>query len=131
MTRCVGQKLELAVMCDVAGNTAPGVISQDVVTKGHREAVISCEFNSNLFKRSFGEVLVSMSDSMKGFKLMLPMCSLAKEYSVRKLVACSQPIYNANYLETRWPGVLQAWVLYHVRCTILLEISAIFVPISF
>ena len=68
MHHCVGQKLELAVMCDVAGNTAPGVITQNVVAKGHREAVISCEFNSILFKRSFGEVLVSLSDSMKEFK---------------------------------------------------------------
>ena len=68
MHHCVGQKLELAVMCDVAGNTAPGVITQGVVTKVHREAVISCEFNSILFKRSFGEVLVSLSDSMKEFK---------------------------------------------------------------
>ena len=50
---------------------------------------------------------------------------------MRKLVACSQPIYNAKYLEKRWPGVLQAWVLYHVRCTILLELSAIFVPYVF
>jgi hypothetical protein len=114
---CVGQKLELAVMCDVAGSSAPGVITQNAVAMGHREAVISCVFNANLFKRSFGEVSVSLSDSMKGFKLKLPMCSLAKDYPVRKLVACSQPIYNAQYLEKRWPGVLQAWVLYHVRCS--------------
>ena len=33
---CVGQKLELAVMCDVAGNTAPGIITQDVVSKTYR-----------------------------------------------------------------------------------------------
>jgi hypothetical protein len=115
---CVGQKLELAVMCDVAGNASPGIITQDVVSNTYREAVISCEFNSDLFKRSFGEVLVSLSDSMRGFKLMLPMCSLGKEPPMRKLVACSQPIHSAKFIEKRWPGVLQAWVLHNVRFTV-------------
>ena len=124
---CVGQKLELAITCNVAGTTAPGVITQDIVTRTYREAVISCDFHSDLFKRTVGEVLVALSDTTKGFNMVLPMCSLAKDTAVRKLVACSQPIYNANYLETRWPGVLQAWVLYHVRCTVVFVTPVIFV----
>jgi hypothetical protein len=115
---CVGRKLELAVMCDVAGYSAPGTITQDVVSMQHREAVISCSFHPDLFKRHGGEVLVTIYDSTNGFELVLPMCPVVKDTIVRKLVACSQPIYNAHLLEARWPGVLQAWVLYHVRCAL-------------
>ena len=115
---CVGQKLDLAVTCEAVGATVNGAIKQDSVASGHREAVISCEFNPDIFKRSFGEVSVTLSDSGRGFKMLLPLCALAKGTVVRKVVACSQPVYNAKFLEKRWPGVLQAWVLYHVGCTV-------------
>ena len=118
---CVGQRLDLAVMCRVAGRAAPGVITQDVASQQYREAVVSCDFPADLFKRNTGEVLVDLSDSTKGFSMMLPMCSLAKGAAVRKLVACTQPIYNAKLLEKRWPGVLQAWVMYHVRCAAVFQ----------
>jgi hypothetical protein len=114
---CVGLKLELEITCDVAGNTVRGSIRQDLVTRRYREAVVSCDFPEHLFKRHVGQVVVTLSDATKGFKMVLFMCPLARETIVRKLVACSQPIYNAQFLEKRWPGVLQAWVLYHVRCT--------------
>jgi hypothetical protein len=115
---CIGRKLDLAVTCEAAGATVHGAIKQDRVASGHREAVISCEFNPDIFKRSFGEVSVTLSDLGRGFKMLLPLCALGKGTVVRKVVACSQPVYNAKFSEKRWPGVLQAWILYHVGCAV-------------
>ncbi len=55
------------------------------------------------------------ADPEFGFKAVVPMCSLPRSRPIHKIVACSQPIYNADFLEARWPGVLQSWVLYHVK----------------
>jgi hypothetical protein len=83
--------------------------------------------------------LTPVSDSTKGFSMVL--CSLAKDTGVavlsmckaaalRKLVACLQPIYNAKLLDKRWPGVMQAWVLYHGRCAAVLEMPDHFFDIK-
>jgi hypothetical protein len=54
-------------------------------------------------------------DPSSNLKGVVPLCSMQRDRQIRRIVACSQPIYNANFLEARWPGVLQAWVLYHAR----------------
>ena len=111
---CVGNELSFVPMCEVAGTAVLAVVTQYKVSGRFREAVISCDFQLDFFMRNSSEVLITLSDASKGFKMVLPMCSLAANSAVRKIVACSQPIYNAHFLEKRWPGVLRAWVLYHV-----------------
>jgi hypothetical protein len=114
LLHCVGHQLALAPICEVAGSTVSAVVTQHTVQERFQEAVISCVFRSELFRRNISDVLVKLSDASKAFSIALPMCSLAANTPVRKLMACSQPIYNAQLLEKLWPGVLRAWVLYHV-----------------
>jgi hypothetical protein len=80
-----------------------------------RESVMSCTFGSSLFLQSDGVVKVKLHSSSLALHAVVPMCALEPDRHIRRIVACSQPIYNAGFLEARWPGVLQAWVLYHVR----------------
>ena len=79
-----------------------------------RERVVTCTFNSSSFSHNDDAVDVIFDDSSMNLRAVVPMCTLPRERPIRKIVACSQPIYNAGFLEARWPGVLQAWVLYHV-----------------
>ena len=82
---------------------------------GHpRERVVSCTFNSSFFSHDDNAVDIYLDDVSSNLRARVPMCMLPRERQIRKIVACSQPIYNARFLETLWPGVLQAWVLYHV-----------------
>jgi hypothetical protein len=80
----------------------------------YQERVVSCVFNSSSFSHSDNAVDIYIHDFSTNLEAVIPMCSLQRDRPIRKIVACSQPIYNARFMENRWPGVLQAWVLYHV-----------------
>jgi hypothetical protein len=80
-----------------------------------RESFMSCTFSSSSFLQSDGVVKVKLHSSSLALHAVVPMCALEPDRHIRRIVACSQPIYNAGLLEARWPGILQAWVLYHVR----------------
>ena len=80
----------------------------------YQERVVSCVFNSSSFSHSDNAVDIYIHDFSTNLEAVIPMCSLQRDRPIRKIVACSQPIYNARFMENRWPGVLQAWVLYNV-----------------
>jgi hypothetical protein len=114
---CMSSPFSFAnLSCSAHGSSAPATVDFHQYTlDGHaRERVISCTFASSSFASSDSVVDVHLIDPFFAFHALVPMCSLAKNRPVHKIVACSQPIYNAGFLEARWPGVLQAWVLYHV-----------------
>jgi hypothetical protein len=95
-----------------------------------RETVVSCVFNSSDFSLDDHTVHVDFVDTFSSFKVRVPLCSLQRDRQIHRIVACSQPIYNAGHLEARWPGLLQLWVLYHASfpqttmCCNILEITA-------
>jgi hypothetical protein len=87
-----------------------------------RETVVSCVFSSSDFSLDDHTVHLDWVDAFTNFKVVVPLCSLKKDRQIGRIVACSQPIYNAGYMEARWPGLLQYWVLYHAsypQCVLL------------
>jgi hypothetical protein len=78
-----------------------------------RETVVSCAFNSSEFSLDDRIVHVDLVDMFTNFKVHIPFCSLRRDRKVQRIVACSQPIYNAGVLEARWPGLMRYWVLYY------------------
>jgi hypothetical protein len=119
LLHCVGQQLETALLCEVAGQSVPAQISQPIASYSaphkHREAVVSCKFSDEILQQSSHVLSVTIFDTAKQLIFDLPMCAQEKDAAIQKIVACSQPLYNVNYLEKLWPGIIQAWVLYHVR----------------
>ena len=78
-----------------------------------KESVLTCSFNSSDFSLDDRIVHVDLVDTLTNFKATAPFCSLPRSRRIHRIVGCSQPIYNADFLEARWPGLLQTWVLYH------------------
>jgi hypothetical protein len=108
---------DLNLSCSVRGNSVPAhVETRKYMLNGHpRESVVSCSFKSSAFSPDDHTVNVHFAHASTNLRAVVPMCSLQRDRQIHKIVACSQPIYNADLLETRWPGILQAWVLYHAR----------------
>ncbi len=78
-----------------------------------KESVLTCSFNSSEFSLDDRIVHVGLVDTSTDFKATVPFCALHRGRQIHRIVACSQPIYNADFLEARWPGLLQTWVIYH------------------
>ena len=106
---------KMNLSCSVFGHVVPARIE----TKSHlgepRESVVSCTFKSGVFSLDDHTVNVHFIDPSSNLQAVVPLCSLQRDRPIHKIVACSQSIYSADVLEARWPGVLQAWVLYHAR----------------
>ena len=110
---CTSAPISLAnLTCSVGSVTVPAhVETQNFMLNGHaRERVVTCVFDSSLFAPDNHTVVVQFDHGQA-----VALCSLPQHRSVRKMVACSHANYNADMLEARWPGVLQSWILYHVR----------------
>lgn len=102
--------------CSVHGIRVPATVERGKFSYFHypRERVITCVFNSSSFSMHYATLDVHLDDSFMNFQAVVPVCALEHSRPIKKIVACSQPIFNAAFLEARWPGILQAWVLYHV-----------------
>jgi hypothetical protein len=101
--------------CSVLGHVVPAHIETKSYLGEPRESVVSCTFESGLFSLDDHTVNVIFIDPSSKLQAVVPLCSLQRDRPIHKIVACSQSIYGADVLEARWPGVLQAWVLYHAR----------------
>jgi hypothetical protein len=103
--------------CSVFGNVVPAQIESKFLYGKSRESVVSCSFDSSLLRQPFSVedhiVYVHLNGPLLNLRAAIPMCPLHRDRLVKRIVACSQPIYNADFLETRWPGILRSWVLYH------------------
>jgi hypothetical protein len=108
---------DLNLSCSVRGISVPAhVETHQYMMNGHpRERVVSCSFKSSAFSLDDHNVDVHFADASTSLQAVVPLCSLLRDRQIQKIVACAQAIYNAALLETRWPGILKAWVLYHAR----------------
>jgi hypothetical protein len=106
---------KLNLSCSVFGHVVPAQIETKSLYGEPRESVVSCIFRSSAFSRDDHTVNVHLSDPSSNLQAVVPLCSLQQGRQIHRIVACSQAIYNADLLETRWPGILRAWVLYHAR----------------
>jgi len=106
---------KMNLSCSVFGQVVPAKIETRSLHGEPRESVVSCTFRSSAFSRHDHTVNVHLSDPSSNLQAVVPLCSLQQVRQIHRIVACSQPIYNADLLETRWPGILRAWVLYHAR----------------
>jgi hypothetical protein len=109
--------LKLNLSCSVFGHVVPARIETQSHTKP-RESVVTCSFKSSAFSMNDRTVSVTLMDPSLNLKAQVPFCSLQRDRHIHRIVACSQSIYNADLLEARWPGVLQAWVLYHASAVL-------------
>jgi hypothetical protein len=106
--------------CVVRGRTVPAQFDTKMIRdysdpsrEFAKESVLTCAFNSSDFSLDDRIVHVDLVDTVTHFKATVPFCSLHRNRRIHRIVACSQPIYNADFMEARWPGLLQTWVLYH------------------
>ena len=109
----------MKLSCSLLGHVVPAQIETKVLSGKSRESIISCTFDSSALRQPFAlndhTINFHLKDPSSSLRAVIPMCPLHRGRHVKRIVACSQPIYNADLLETRWPGVLRSWVLYHVR----------------
>ena len=117
-THCTSfQMPDMNLSCSVFGHVVPAQIETKILSGKSRESVVSCSFDSSLLRQPFSVddhiVHVHLNGPLLNFRAVIPMCPLHRDRLVKRIVACSQPIYNADLLETRWPGILRSWVLYH------------------
>jgi hypothetical protein len=127
-THCTSfQMPDMNLSCSVFGNVLPAQIETKYLSGKSRESVISCSFDSSLLRQPFSVddhiVHVHLNGSLLNLRAVIPMCPLHRDRLVKRIVACSQPIYNADLLETRWPGILRSWVLYHASFPIFTLIA--------
>jgi hypothetical protein len=111
-THCTSIAVELEIQCLLNGSSVPALLDGKFLGGKAREAVLRCDWTSIPEKQP---LVITLLDPQKGFTIDVPLCLLPVDREISKLVACSQPIYNAHFMEKKWPGVLQAWVLHHVR----------------
>ncbi|CAF4003831.1 unnamed protein product, partial [Rotaria sordida] len=56
--------------------------------------------------------LIDTEHSLNGSVVLCPLDVNRKIYT---LVGCSQPLYNVDKLEAKWPGLIRMWVLFYVN----------------
>jgi hypothetical protein len=109
---CTSTAVNLDIQCLLNGSSVPALVDTKIVHGKARETFLKCDLASIPQTQS---LVVTLLDQRRGFTIDVPLCLLPLDREISKLVACSQPIYNADFIEKKWPGVLQAWVLHHVR----------------
>ena len=114
-TRCfLDWRVALTVQCQVVGfGTVPGELTLSLRDNMNKEGRLLCPIESLKIPTSV-DLTVRLVDQTHDLNSSVKLCRLDPQRKIHKLVGCSQPLFNVDQLEARWPGLIRMWVLFYV-----------------
>ena len=107
-------KLALAVQCDVIGfGIVAGQLTLSLRDNLTKEGRLLCPIESLKIPIAI-DLTVRLIDQTHDLNSSLKLCRLDARRRIHKLVGCSQPLFNVDRLEAKWPGLIRMWVQFYV-----------------
>ena len=114
-THCfLNWRLNISVTCEVIGfGVVQGTLTLSYRYSMDKEGRLVCPI-SNLSVPTNKDLSVRIVDKAHKLDGLVRLCRLDPYRKVHYLVGCSQPLFNIDKLEAKWPGLIRTWVLFYV-----------------
>jgi hypothetical protein len=115
-TQCfLDWKVDLSIKCEIIGyGIVQGNLTLSYRYNMNKEGHLRCPVDSLKIPLS-KKLSVRLIDTMHHLNGSIKLCLLNPYRKIHKLVGCSQPLFNVDKLEAKWPGLIRMWVRFYIN----------------
>ena len=114
-TQCfLNWQLNLSIQCEVIGyGTVQGNLTLSYRYGMNKEGRLHCpiRFIKDTNIKNLDVRLIDTKHHLNGY---VKLCLLNPYRKIHKLAGCSQPLFNVDQLEAKWPGLIRMWIQFYI-----------------